>query len=173
MTSFLKKLSCYAINKEEMKTMNVADKLAPHLTTENPGKIICLRLGCWNPYHFLCLLCISIWIVSDMIWLLQFETKLLYILTRFDQFRGTALTQPVFWYGPPGKHDQGRNAPETGQPDDGSESPESSLLRPLSSQSGGQGEEHVHLHGLHPHRHEDDPWLMRGTGWPRGHGLGH
>ena len=36
-TSFLKKLSCYSINKEEMKSMSAADKLAPMLNTDNPG----------------------------------------------------------------------------------------------------------------------------------------
>jgi hypothetical protein len=39
-TSFLKKLSCYSLNKDEMKSLNAADKLAPLLTTDNPGKII-------------------------------------------------------------------------------------------------------------------------------------
>ena len=92
---------------------------------------------------------------------------------RFDQFRGSAFTQPLFRHGPSGEHDQGRNASEIGQPNDGSESPKSGLLRPLPPESGGQGEEHVHLHGLHPHRHEDDPRLVRGAGRPRGHGVGH
>ena len=36
-TSFLKKLSCYAVNKDEMKAVNAADKLAQLLTTDNPG----------------------------------------------------------------------------------------------------------------------------------------
>jgi len=36
-TSFLKKLSCYSVNKEEMKVLNVADKLTHLLTTDNPG----------------------------------------------------------------------------------------------------------------------------------------
>jgi hypothetical protein len=36
-TSFLKKLACYSINKEEMKVLNAADKLAPLLTIDNPG----------------------------------------------------------------------------------------------------------------------------------------
>ena len=33
--SFLKKLSCYTKNKEEMKALNVVDKLCPLLTTED------------------------------------------------------------------------------------------------------------------------------------------
>ena len=37
MTSFLKKLSCYSVNKEEMKNLNVADKLTHLLTIDNPG----------------------------------------------------------------------------------------------------------------------------------------
>ena len=57
-TSFLKKVSCYAINKEEMKTMNVADKLAPHLTTENPGKKILFVIKLFgNGVIFGCDLC--------------------------------------------------------------------------------------------------------------------
>jgi len=97
----------------------------------------------------------------------------LFDFARFDQLCRAALTQPLFRHGSPGKHDQGRDASETGQPDDRSESSESCMLRPLSLEPGRQGEEHVHVHGLHPHRHEDDPRLLRGTGRPRGDGVGH
>ena len=47
------------------------------------------------------------------------------------------------------------------------------MLRVVPPELGGQSEEHVHLHRLHPHRHEDDPGLLRGTGRPGSHGPGH
>ena len=50
---------------------------------------------------------------------------------------------------------------------------EPGLLRSLPPEPGGQGEEHVHLHRLHPDGHEDDPGLLRGAGRLGGHGAGH
>lgn len=46
------------------------------------------------------------------------------------------------------------------------------MLRPLSLESGGQGEKHVHLHGLYPDGHEDDLGFVRGASRSGGHGTG-
>ena len=36
--SFLKKLSCYAENKDEMKALNLVEKIVPLLASDTPGK---------------------------------------------------------------------------------------------------------------------------------------
>jgi len=92
--------------------------------------------------------------------------------SRFDQCCRSFVAKSFFRHRPPIQHDHVRHAAKAGQSDDRSEGPESGLLRSLPPESGGQGEEHVHLHGLHPDRDEDDPRLVRRASRSGGHGSG-